>query len=144
MRTRVAGALILAVVSGLAMGEPGPASAEAVQACMSANVPATVRAQPVELISTDRSGGTRTLSGRIFASQEEDTTRRRVRAVLQVDDPKDLAGAAFLVRETGVASRDGIFLYLPSVGSVRRITGASATNSLLGTDVSFQEFTSCC
>jgi hypothetical protein len=140
VRTLSAPLWLLLAISGAAPGDPGPMTAEGVEACMTANVPATVRAQSVELVTTDKGGSIRTIAGRIYASQEEDTTRRRVRAVLQIDGPHDLAGAAYLVRETGIASRDGIYFYLPTVGSARKVTGASATNSLLGTDFSFQEF----
>jgi hypothetical protein len=146
MRTLVAPVCTLMLLSTAAVGSPEPSSPppnspEAVLGCMSANVPATVRAQSVELVSLERGGATRTLTGRIYASQEESPSqRKRVRAVLQVDGPKDLAGAAYLIRETGVSTRDGVFLFLPSLGSVRKISGASATNSLLGTAFSFQEF----
>jgi hypothetical protein len=146
MRTRVAPLWILLAISGAALGDPGPGAApanslETVLSCMSANVPATVRAQSVELVSLERDGSTRTLTGRIYASQEEAPgARKRVRAVMQVDGPKDLAGAAYLVRETGMSTRDGVYLYLPALGNPRKISGASATNSLLGTAFSFQEF----
>lgn len=146
MRRLVAPAWILLAVSGVALGDPRPTTTpphppETVLSCMSANVPSTVRAQSVELFSLERDGTSRTLTGRIYASQEADPGgRKRVRAVLQVDGPKDLAGAAYLVRETGMSTRDGVYLYLPSLGSPRKISGASATNSLLGTAFSFQEF----
>ena len=115
---------------------------------MSANIPADVRAQSVEFLSTDREGGKRTLNGRIFASQEVFAAtqtagppkQKQVRAVLQVDGPKELAGAAYLVREAGNPAVDGTYFYLPSVGKARKVTGASATSSLLGTDFSFLEF----
>lgn len=147
MRTLVAPLWILLALPVVAVGapEPGatpPGSPDSVLSCMAANVPGTVRAQSVELVSLERGGVTRTLTGRIYASAEEEGTGRhkRVRAVMQVDGPKDLAGAAYLIRETGMSTRDGVFLYLPSVGSVRKISGASATNSLLGTAFSFQQF----
>lgn len=154
MRTRVASLLVVLVCSGNVLaapktpsGDPGPVAEANVRICMSANIPAEVRAQSVEFHSTDRSGNTRTLTGRVFASQEafavqkaSDSKHKQVRAVLQVDGPKDLAGAAYLVREAGVDSQDGIFFYLPSLGSVRKITGASAATSLLGTDFSYLEF----
>src|SRR6202008_4116485 len=66
--------------------------------------------------------------------------KKQVRAVLQIDGPKDLAGAAYLVREAGNPAIDGTYFYLPSLGKARKITGASAAGSLLGTDFSFMEF----
>jgi hypothetical protein len=154
MRTRIATGLVVFAVAGTVLGadskpgEPGPLSLEKVKSCLSANIPADVRAQSVEFRSTDKSGSTRKLTGNIFASQEvfEATTvagtpqRKQVRAVMQVDGPKDLAGSAYLVRESGNKDKDGIYFYLPSIGKSRKISGTSASSSLLGTDFSFYEF----
>lgn len=149
MRTRIASGLALLCVAGTALSaDPGPVAAEKLKVCLTSNIPADVRAQSVEFRSTGRDGSTRTLNGNVFASQEvfaATTTagppkKKQVRAVLQVESPKDLAGAAYLVRESGVAAVDGTYFYLPSLGKPRKISGASAAGSLLGTDFSFQEF----
>lgn len=104
--------------------------------CMRANVPPTLRIQEVEMTATDRSGGERVLKGRLFALREDGL----VRAVLRISAPSDLRGAAYLLRETPEAGRsDEMYMFLPSLNRVRRITGASADGALLGTDFSYND-----
>jgi len=103
--------------------------------CMRGNVPPTLRVQQVELTSTDRAGGLRTLKGRLFAMRESGL----VRSMLRIAEPADLSGAAYLVREAAPDHSDEMYMYLPSVNRVRRITGASADGPLLGTDFSYND-----
>lgn len=109
------------------------AGSDKVLACMRANLPPSVRIQQFELTSTDRTGGSRTLRGRLYATREGELAR----VMLQVEQPADLAGAAYLVRET--RSGDEIYLYLPATRKVRRISGPSQDGKLWGTDLSFND-----
>ncbi len=102
--------------------------------CMRANIPQTVRVQTVEISAVDRSGGERVLKGRLFGTRENN----RVRVMLRIEAPHDLEGAAYLVRE-GEKS-DEMYLYLPAVQRVRRITGAALDGHLWGTDLSYNDF----
>jgi hypothetical protein len=52
--------------------------------------------------------------------------------------PDDIKGTGFLVWEHP-ASDDERFLYLPSLGRVRRIAGAEAQDSFVGTDFSYED-----
>jgi hypothetical protein len=101
--------------------------------CMRANIPPTVRIQQFELTSVDRTGGSRSLRGRLYATRDKELAR----VMLQIEAPTDLAGAAYLVRET--KSGDEIYLYLPATRKVRRITGPSQDGKLWGTDLSFND-----
>ena len=104
--------------------------------CMRANVPPTLRIQEIELQATDRTGSVRTLKGRLYAMRDKGL----LRAMVRMAEPLDLAGAAYLVRETAAADRsDEMYMYLPAVNRVRRITGASADGSFLGTDFSYND-----
>lgn len=103
--------------------------------CMRANIPETLRIQDVELSATDRTGGTRTLKGKVFAIKEKGLAR----AMLAIRSPSDLNGAAYLMRQTEGTRGDEIYFYLPAVSRVRRISGASADTSLLGTDFSYND-----
>lgn len=104
--------------------------------CMRANVPPTLRIQEIELQSTDRTGGVRNLKGKLYAMRE----RGLLRAMVRIAEPADLAGAAYLVRETAEADHgDEMYMFLPAVNRVRRITGASADGSFLGTDFSYND-----
>ena len=101
--------------------------------CMRANIPPVVRIQEFELTSVDRTGGSRTLRGRLYATRDGELAR----VMLLVQAPSDLAGAAYLVREA--KSGDEIYLYLPATRKVRRITGPSQDGKLWGTDLSFND-----
>ncbi|MBV8062379.1 MAG: outer membrane lipoprotein-sorting protein [Nevskia sp.] len=104
--------------------------------CMRGNVPPTLRIQEIELAATDRAGATRTLKCKLFAMRDKGL----LRAMVHVAEPTDLAGASYLVRETSAADHaDEMYMFLPAVNRVRRITGASADGSFLGTDFSYND-----
>ncbi|HSW11389.1 MAG TPA: outer membrane lipoprotein-sorting protein [Solimonas sp.] len=102
--------------------------------CMRANIPQTLRIQEIQLDATDRSGGVRSLRGKVYAKREQGL----VRVMLRVAEPSNVAGAAYLVRETG-QREDDMYVYLPAVNRVRHVTGNFANGSLLGTDFSYVE-----
>ncbi|HZR37925.1 MAG TPA: outer membrane lipoprotein-sorting protein [Nevskia sp.] len=104
--------------------------------CMRGNVPPTLRIQEIELAAKDRTGATRVLKGKLFAMRDKGL----LRAMVHVAEPSDLAGASYLVRETASADHaDEMYMFLPAVNRVRRITGASADGSFLGTDFSYND-----
>lgn len=117
-------------------------AAEKVLECMRANFPASMRAQQMELKATNAAGDAKTLQGRLFVMREEaaGSSNGLLRAMLKIDAPSNLKGAAYLVRETDDFLRDGMFVYLPAVNRVRRITGNFADGSLMGTDFSYYDF----
>ncbi|GAC1627378.1 MAG: outer membrane lipoprotein-sorting protein [Nevskia sp.] len=103
--------------------------------CMRANIPETLRIQQVELTATDRAGGNRTLKGKVYVLKDKGLTR----AMLLINAPSDLSGAAYLMRQSTGDRDDEIYFYLPAVNRVRRISGASADSALLGTDFSYND-----
>jgi len=111
----------------------GDPALDEVQSCMRANIPQTVRIQTIEITAWDRVGGERTLKGRMFGTREDE----RVRVMMRIEGPPDLAGASYLVRE-GIKS-DEMYLYLPAVKRVRRITGGQLDGQLWGTDLSYND-----
>ena len=112
----------------------GDGSVEALNACMRANVPETVRVQTFELRAVDRGGGERQLRGRLYAERDDDL----VRANLRLDAPADMRDAAYLMRETA-DGRDDMYVYLPALNKVRRIVGGTRDNPLFGTDFSYND-----
>lgn len=108
--------------------------------CMRSNVPATVRVQDIELTTTDRTAGARSLRGKLYGLREKNGDVSQVSAMLQVYAPDTLKGSAFLVREASQQSEQGMYVFLPSVKRVRRITGEFADGALLGSDFSYQDF----
>lgn len=125
--------ILAALILGSSRFALADANADKVVECMRANIPPTVRIQTVEITSWDRTGGERKMRGRLFGTNE----KGRVKVMLRIEAPQDLAGAAYLVRE-GEKS-DEMYLYLPAVKKVRRITGASLDGQLWGTDISYND-----
>ena len=126
--------LLLPLVMTLPAFAADPAFEKA-YACMRATVPNTLRVQDIQFDSTDRTGGTRTLRGKVYAADDKGLARVSIR----ITEPANVSGAAYLVRERGEGKEDDMFVYLPSVGRVKHITGAFANSSLLGTDFSYAE-----
>jgi hypothetical protein len=102
---------------------------------MRANVPAAVRVREIELTGTDRAGNAaRSLKMHLVGAVDQD----RLRAMVQIDAPSDLAGARYLLRDTAAPGHiPEIYMYLPAMGRVRRISGARG--SFLGTDFSYDD-----
>lgn len=109
--------------------------------CMQGNVPTSLRVQEVEFSTSDRSGPASTLKGRLYAARElAPDGSRLVRAMLHLSAPPNLSGAAYLIREKDGDLRDGMYVYLPSVKRVRRVTGSIADGGLMGTSFSYLDF----
>lgn len=89
--------------------------------------------QSVELVAEDRVGNTRTLEARLHWKQFESGSRVRI----LVDSPEDVRGSAYLVIEG--SPRDEMFVYLPALRKVRRITTVMMSNQLWGTDFSYED-----
>lgn len=107
---------------------------EEVNACMRANVPKSLQIKEFELTATDRAGGIRELRGRLYGVREEDD---KLRAMMKISAPSDMAGAAYLLREK--ESGDEKYIYVPALNKVRRVTGADAEGTLWGTDISYSD-----
>lgn len=128
------GCLALSLLLSAPLRAQGEGDIDALNACMRANVPESVRVQTFELNAVDRSGGERRLRGRLYAEREND----QVRANLRLDAPADMRDAAYLMRETP-DGRDEMFVFLPALNKVRRIIGGTRDNPLFGTDFSYND-----
>ncbi|MDP9139369.1 MAG: outer membrane lipoprotein-sorting protein [Pseudomonadota bacterium] len=107
---------------------------EEVTACMRSNIPKSVQIKEFELTATDRSGGIRELRGRLYGVREE---QDKLRAMMKISAPTDMAGAAYLLREK--EGGDEKYIYVPALNKVRRVTGADAEGTLWGTDISYSD-----
>jgi len=147
MKRLIAMTVLLAAAAQASAQAPATAdvkvdpAAQKVLECMRGNVPAAVLVQDFELISTDHRGENTTLSGKLYAQREvREGKDSFTHAMLRVEQPDHLKGAAYLVRQTDDYLRDGMYVYLPSVRRVRRVTGTFADGSLLGTSFSYYDF----
>lgn len=131
------------VMALLSVGARAAGDASDVLACVRGNVPSGPTVSTVEVTTTDPAAEqSNTLAGRIVAARRssDEQGESRLWAMLRVDKPERLKGAAYLVREVGNKLRDEMFVYLPAVGRVRRITGSFANKPLLGTTFSYFDF----
>lgn len=122
--------VVLLGFSSAALADP---AVDKVLECMRGNVPKSIQIKDVQLASRDRSGGERKLKARLFGMND----KGKVRVMVRIEAPPDLAKAAYLVRE-GEKS-DEMYVFVPALNKVRRITGASVDGSLWGTDLSYND-----
>ncbi|HEY1075944.1 MAG TPA: outer membrane lipoprotein-sorting protein [Fontimonas sp.] len=117
-------------------------SAQPVLACLEANVPQNLRIQDIELVASRAdSPETTTLRGKVYVLREKSPAGvSRVRATLRIATPDYLSGAAYLVRQAETPGEDGMYVFLPSVKRVRRISGEFSDGPLLGTNISYYDF----
>lgn len=134
--------LLVALAASPALAaEPAATSAAPVLACMRANMPQSLRIRDFELVTTEKDGAARILRGRVFSMRERrDQGEGPLRVNLRVDFPENLAGASYLIRETEDYLNEGMYVYLPSVKRVRRVSGTFADGALMGTDFSYDDF----
>ncbi len=132
MRTKNLGFGML-LAAGIAASPVMAEDAARITECMRANIPTTIRIQTLEITARDRAGGERTLRGKVFGAREND----ELRTMMRIEAPSDLNGASYLVRES--RKGDEMYMFLPAINKVRRITGASVDGQLWGTDVSYSD-----
>jgi hypothetical protein len=107
---------------------------EEVESCVEANLPRTASIQTVRLVSRSRAGSERTLAGRIHWKRGEG---RQSKALVEIEAPEDMRGSAFLILQK--EERSDMFVYLPELRRVRRISGRTASGSMFGTDLSYED-----
>ena len=126
--------LLVLALPGLASATP----AAEVLGCARGNLPSSLRVQDIEFTTTSAEGSRRSLKARLHTQQQ--AGKGGVRAMLRVQAPDNLAGASYLVREAANYADEGLYVWLPSVKRVRRISGEFADGALLGTDFSYNDF----
>ncbi|HXG28803.1 MAG TPA: outer membrane lipoprotein-sorting protein [Nevskiales bacterium] len=108
--------------------------AEDIRACVRQNYPARSSTQAFVLASIGRDGTERSLQATAYWKRGSDG---RAKVMLQVDKPDDLRGSSYLLLEK--PTRDDLFMYLPAVNRVKRIQGSQMSDSLWGTDFSYED-----
>lgn len=137
---RLSTTFLVALLAGslLALLAGGPAAAQGeldeVLACVRKNAPRTAVVQVVELISVDRDGGERVQGAKLSAKRGADGLAR---LLLRVEEPADLRGTAILWLQKPKGNE--IFVYLPELKKVRRVSARQLRGKLLGSDFSYEE-----
>lgn len=105
-----------------------------ISACVQANSPKTSLVQKVSMQSFDRSGGSRTLGGKIYARNHKGSDQ----LMIAITAPADLDGVRYLLRE--LKGRDDMQMFLPALNRTRRISGSQMNETaLFGTDFSYED-----
>lgn len=110
-------------------------SADEILACVNANLPRDTALQEVEFRSKDRAGGGRTIESRIHWRRFPDGLSK---VLVRVLDPADLKGSGVLLIEK--AERADMFVYLPDLRKVKRVTSRMLSGSLFGSDFTYEDF----
>lgn len=118
-------ALLLAAVSGSASAR----SEAELRQCLQAYLPQKSLSLDVSLTQTGYGSQTQ-LRGTWLWRRDA----RGQSGVLRLTAPETLSGAAYLFRISN--GQDELFMYLPSVGKVRQVNGATASQSLFGSGLS--------
>jgi outer membrane lipoprotein-sorting protein len=132
---RVACTLTIALLWGAtAPAEPSDPAVEEVRACVARNLPSEDSVQKVRFTSLDRTGSERVLEAKVYWKRFKN---ERSRTLIEVEAPENVRGSAYLILEE--EGREDMFVYLPEFKKVRRIHPNTASGSLFGTDLSYED-----
>jgi hypothetical protein len=123
------------LVLALALAAGADDDADEILACVQKNFPKETSVQMMEFRSTDRIGGGRTLRAKVWWKRAEDGLSR---VMLRLREPQDLRGAGLLLIEK--KPRTDMFVYLPDLEKVRRVTTGMLSGSLFGSDFTYEDF----
>lgn len=121
------------LLGGVVLATEKPRS-QAILECMYGNLPDSVIADRFKLIHVNRLGEPTEYLLQAHAQRKEE----RLEVSAQIKEPASMSGGAYLLR----AKPDNyqIYLYVPSVGQIRRLSGDSLSQStFLGTDLSWED-----
>ena len=108
---------------------------EVARMCMDKNTPAISSMQTVELRARDRSGYEQVLLADAYWKRFPD---QRSKILMYFHEPVDIRGARFLIIEN--TPENDMYMYMPGLFKVRKITSKRISSSILGTDFSYEDF----
>ena len=108
---------------------------QVIKSCMQRNLPETTSAQSIELRARDRSGYEQVLEADVYWKRY---AADQARVMMYFREPVDIRGARFLVVEK--QPQNDMYIYMPSLFKVRRVTSRNISNSIMGTDFSYEDF----
>jgi len=108
---------------------------EVVRSCLEKNLPETSSVQAIELRARDRSGYEQVLQANVYWKRYPEEHNR---LLMHFSEPADIRGARFLV--IGNEPQNDMYIYMPSLFKVRKITSRHISSSILGTDFSYEDY----
>ncbi|MGD8311003.1 MAG: outer membrane lipoprotein-sorting protein [Gammaproteobacteria bacterium] len=106
-----------------------------VRDCMERNLPQTSSMQSIELRARDRSGYEQVLQADVYWKRFTDGNAR---VLMYFSEPADIRGARFLIIQN--EPQNDMYIYMPGLFKVRKITSRKISSSVLGTDFSYEDF----
>jgi len=106
-----------------------------VRVCMEKNTPATSSVQSIELRARDRSGYEQVLEANTYWKRGAD---KHSSILMHFNEPVDIRGARFLIIEN--IPQNDMYMYMPGLFKVRKITSKRISSSILGTDFSYEDY----
>ncbi|MDH5469860.1 MAG: outer membrane lipoprotein-sorting protein [Gammaproteobacteria bacterium] len=106
-----------------------------IESCMRQNLPQTTSMQSIELRVVDRSHYEQILESDIFLKR---FSEEQARVMMYFHEPVDIRGARFLIIEK--QPQNDMYIYMPSLFKVRRVTSKRISSSIMGTDFSYEDF----
>lgn len=101
--------------------------------CLRLNAPKTLRVGDLRVEVQGEGVSTRHLGARFYSRRDAGG----LRAMLHVTAPADLAGTRYLLVEE--QPQDALYLYLPALGKVRRVSGAGPEAEIAGTTLNYAD-----
>ena len=108
---------------------------EVVKSCLEKNTPKSTSAQAIELRARDRSGYEQVLQANVYWKRFPDNHSR---ILMHFNEPADVRGARFLIIEN--EPQNDMYIYMPGLVIVRKITSRRISSSILGTDFSYEDY----
>jgi Outer membrane lipoprotein-sorting protein len=105
-----------------------------VESCIRRNEPKTTAIQQIELRSTDRAGYQKVLVADTYLKRFPDATSR---LLAYFREPDDIIGTRLLVIEN--AQGNEMYMYMPSLFKIRRISSKRISSSMYGSDFSYED-----
>ncbi len=108
---------------------------EDIKTCMASNLPESTSVQSIELRARDRSGYEKFLQADVYWKRGEDMQSR---LLMYFNEPEDIRGARFLIVQN--EPQNDMYIYMPGLFIVRKITSKRISSSILGTDFSYEDY----
>jgi len=105
-----------------------------VEACIRENAPKTTAIQKIELRSTDRIGSEKILVADLYLKR---FANESTGLIAYFKEPEDLRGTRLLIIEK--APINEMYLYMPALFKIRRITSKRISSSMYGSDFSYED-----
>jgi hypothetical protein len=108
---------------------------QVIRSCMQQNLPKSTSAQSIELRARDRGGYEQVLEADVYWKRYAED---QARVMMYFREPVDIRGARFLVVEK--QPQNDMYIYMPALFKVRKVTSRNISNSIMGTDFSYEDF----